>query len=173
MVEERSVRRCGGPASGSRRKADPDGIEGSPGVTPGLSLLDVETVMTAEKTLTVETARDRASGAETQGYHMHIGKTRGPDCANAWLTVRGQPEGAASPNGRIIGSYLHGIFAADAFRSAFVARLGGRSSKLDYAAEIEATLDALAQHLEAHLDIDRLLLIAKPPRIDARIRSET
>ena len=81
----------------------------------------------------------------------------GPDRARAWLHVDGRPEGAASANGRVRGCYLHGLFAADGFRAAYLAAIGGPQSELCFEDGVEATLDALADHVEAHLDLDLLL----------------
>ena len=107
---------------------------------------------------------EAASGLPLTGYHMHMGVTEGADRARPFATVAGKPEGAVSPDGRVIGTYLHGLFAADDFRSAFLARLGAATSgALRYEAEIEATLDGLATHLERHLDLDMLLGLAREP----------
>jgi adenosylcobyric acid synthase len=61
-----------------------------------------------------------------------------------------------------MGSYVHGLFQSDKFRRAFLTRLGGRANPaLAYGAAIEATLDQLAEHLDAHLDTERILQIAR------------
>lgn len=65
-----------------------------------------------------------------------------------------------------MGTYLHGLFAADEFRRDFLARLGIKTDPLlDYDADIDATLDALAAHIEAHVDLDQLLAMARAPSI--------
>ena len=143
-----------------RTVADPDGIEGEPGATPGLGHLDVETVMTPEKTLTRVSGTDCETGAAVEGYEIHIGRTEGPDCARPMFRIDGADEGARSADGRVSGAYLHGLFAADGYRDAFLAALGASPSGLNYDASVDATLDALADHLEAHLDIDGLLNVA-------------
>jgi adenosylcobyric acid synthase len=93
---------------------------------------------------------------------MHIGRTTGPGLDRALLDLNGRPDGAVSDDGRVLGSYLHGLFASDAFRHAFLARLKDRAaSGLAYEAEVEATLDKLAAHLERCLDLDALLEAAR------------
>ena len=93
---------------------------------------------------------------------MHVGVTRGPALERPLLSLDGRPEGAISDDGRVLGCYLHGLFAADGFRHAFLSRLKLRAvSGLAYEAQVEATLDALAEHLEAHLDLDGLLAAAR------------
>jgi adenosylcobyric acid synthase len=139
---------------------DPQGIEGPPGRDAGLGLLRIETVMTGDKRLTQVRARHAASGVGFSGYEIHIGRSEGPDRARPFAHVAGAPEGAVSADGRIAGSYLHGMFADDAFRRAWLAGFGVTASGR-YGATVEATLDALADHLEAHLDVDGLLALAR------------
>ncbi|MFY9240373.1 MAG: cobyric acid synthase [Roseovarius sp.] len=150
---------CGGYQMLGREIADPDGIEGAPGRVPGLGLLDVTTVMHSEKRLALTSARHVASGTAVEGYEIHLGKTQGPDCTRAWLEVNGRPEGAASSDGRVRGCYLHGLFASDAFRAAYLADLGAMS-EMRFDDSVEDTLDALAAHLETHMDVDQLLSLA-------------
>ncbi len=152
---------CAGFQMLGRRLADPEGIEGPPGEAEGLGLLELETVMTADKTLVEVAGRDRDSGAALAGYEMHIGRSDGPALARAWLEVEGRPEGARSADGRIEGCYLHGLFASDAFRQAYLGRLRARAaSGVAFDATVEATLDGLADHLEAHLDVAALAGLA-------------
>ncbi|MEZ5772882.1 MAG: cobyric acid synthase [Defluviimonas denitrificans] len=151
---------CGGYQMLGRVIADPDGIEGVAGETGGLGLLDVVTVMSAEKRLTRTSAIHAASGAAMEGYEIHIGRTEGPDRARPFAMVDGAPEGAVSADGRIMGSYLHGMFTGDAFRAAFLGGLGA-ASVAGYGQGVEAVLDALADHMEAHLDVAGLLALAR------------
>ena len=151
---------CGGYQMLGRTIADPDGIEGAPGTSEGLGLLDVETVLTPVKQLRAEQAVHRQSGLPISGYHMHMGVTSGADTERAFAAVDGVPEGAVSADGLVAGTYLHGLFAADDFRRFMLGNAAGPD--LAYEAGIEATLDALAAHLETHLDIDALLALARP-----------
>ena len=153
---------CGGYQMLGRTISDPAGVEGAPATVEGLGLLAVDTVLGPQKRLALRAATHRASGQALRGYEIHMGETTGPDCANAWLEVAGQPHGAASADGRVLGCYLHGLFAADGFRAAFLRELGARGSGLSHDATVESTLDALAAHLERHLDIDALLALAAP-----------
>jgi adenosylcobyric acid synthase len=93
---------------------------------------------------------------------MHLGVTQGGDCARPFLTIDGVAEGAVSADGRVAGVYLHGLFAADGWRRAFLSELGAESDPgFFYERGIEATLDRLAGHLERHLDFERLWRIAR------------
>ncbi len=152
---------CGGYQMLGRSISDPQGIEGPPTTVAGLGLLDVETVMHAEKRLGLIEARLRHDGTPLRGYEIHIGQTGGADHAHAWIEIDGRLEGAASADGRVRGCYLHGLFADDRFRAQILAELGG-TGRVAYDDGVETTLDALAAHLEEHLDIDRLLALAAP-----------
>jgi adenosylcobyric acid synthase len=153
---------CGGYQMLGRTIADPDGIEGTSGTHRGLGLLDVETVLTAEKRVRPVSGAEIGSDLAVAGYEIHLGRTTGPDTTRPWLSIEGEPDGALSAEGRVMGSYVHGLFQNDVFRRAFLARLGASGDAgLSYAASIEATLDQLADHLEAHIAIDRVLAIAK------------
>ena len=151
---------CGGYQMLGAEIADPDGIEGPPSTVAGLGLLDVRTVMVPEKRLALSQATYLPTGDAVSGYEIHIGTTDGPDCAHGWLSLDGRKEGAASADGRVMGCYLHGLFTADTFRQGYLARLGRPVDGFDYARSVQDTLDALADHLEAHLDIDTLLALA-------------
>ena len=150
---------CGGYQMLGRTVADPGGIEGPAGTDPGLGLLDVETVMTPAKRLTEVVARHAATGAAFRGYEIHIGRTTGPDTGRPFATVDGVDEGAVRADGRVAGSYLHGMFREDGFRAAWLAGFGA-ASVAGYDAGVETVLDALADHLEAHVDVDGLIATA-------------
>ena len=151
---------CGGYQMLGRMVSDPEGIEGPPATVPGLGLLDVETVMRPEKR--VRLSDGRADGHPVAGYEIHLGETTGPDRARAWADVG---DAAASPDGRVRGCYLHGLFGADGFRRAYLAGLGAEATGFDHGASVERTLDALADHLAACLDLDALLALARSPVI--------
>jgi adenosylcobyric acid synthase len=152
---------CGGYQMLGQTIADPEGLEGAPGTDAGLGLLAVDTTMSPDKRVTQVAAHHPASGTDLRGYEIHLGRTDGPDRARPLFTVAGQPEGAISGDGRVMGSYLHGMFAGDAFRAAFLRGLGGQAGGLAYDAGVDATLDALADHLQAHSDWQALLQIAR------------
>jgi adenosylcobyric acid synthase len=154
---------CGGYQMLGRSIADPDGVEGPATTVPGLGLLAVDTVLTGDKTVRPVTARTAEGGLAISGYEIHLGETRGEDIARPLFRLAGSPEGASSANGRVAGTYLHGIFAADAFRRDYLGRLGGTAvdGDLAYDTTVEATLDRLADHLAAHLDTDGLLTLAR------------
>lgn len=150
---------CGGYQMLGRTIADPNGIEVPAGTTSGLGLLDVETTMIPDKTLTQVQAKHIASNCDVTGYEIHIGRTDGPDRARPMLEINGRPEGAMSVDGRIMGSYVHGIFSSDDFRTWFLEGLGARARPSLYEKGIDAILDMLAEHLETHVDVDGLLTV--------------
>ncbi|MFW2588087.1 cobyric acid synthase [Sagittula sp. SSi028] len=152
---------CGGYQMLGHVVRDPDGIEGPAGETAGLGLLDVTTTMTGDKRLTRVTARHAATALPFQGYEIHIGRTTGADCDRPFAMLDAQPDGARSADGRVQGSYLHGMFSDDAFRAAWLADLGATAATDSYDATVDATLDALADHLETHLDVAGLLDLAR------------
>jgi adenosylcobyric acid synthase len=153
---------CGGYQMLGKTISDPQGIEGTPTTVSGLGLLDVDTVMTPHKHLAQRSARYLASGDVVTGYEIHIGETTGPDAGHGWLGLDGAAHGAATANGRIRGCYLHGLFASDGFRRAYLAELGG-SSTTAYDSNVDRVLNDLAAHLERHLDLDQLLSLAETP----------
>jgi adenosylcobyric acid synthase len=152
---------CGGYQMLGVKIADPDGIEGPAGDTEGLGFLNVETVMTPNKSLTEVSAKHAGSGADFSGYEIHIGRTDGPDRARAFASVDNRPEGAMSADGQVQGSYLHGMFRNDAFRAAFLTALGATEAGQSYDQTVEDTLEALADHVEAHLDVSGILATAR------------
>jgi len=156
---------CGGYQMLGRRIADPDGCEGPPAEMPGLGLLDIETVLGGDKRLAQVTGCDDVTGMPVRGYEMHLGVTSGPGLKRPMLDLHGHPDGAVSADGRVMGCYLHGLFASDPFRRAFLARLGAEGGAIAYEPMIENVLDRLADHLEQHLDVAALLAAARPPRL--------
>ena len=162
----RVVGLCAGFQMLGRVVRDPQGIEGPPGETAGLGLLDLETEIGGDKRLREIDRHDRLSGTRVTGYEMHMGRTSGPGLARPWLLLEApdgtlHPEGAVSADGRVMGGYLHGLFGADGFRAAWLRRVGAQASSLDFAARTEAVLEALADHCEANLDLDALLALAR------------
>ncbi len=157
---------CGGYQMLGRAIADPDGLEGPPQIVPGLGLLDVETVLAGEKILVETTGETLAGGVPFKGYEMHVGRTTGAGCSHPVLRFAdGRVDGAISPSGRVQGCYVHGLFSDDRQRGRWLATLGASPSALAYDCDVEATLDALAHHLEQHLDCDRLLSMAELPSL--------
>ncbi len=147
---------CGGYQMLGRSVADPAGTEGAAGVVPGLGLLEVETVLEGEKRLAFVRGVD-AEEVPFEGYEMHMGVTAGADAMRPLLWIEGRSEGAVSADGLVAGTYVHGLFAGDAQRGAWLRRWGAAGSGHRHGAAVEAALDGLAAHLEAHVDVGRVL----------------
>jgi len=151
---------CGGYQMLGRAISDPDGIEGPPGAVAGLGMLPVETIIGSDKRL-VAVGGVSQDGIGFAGYEMHVGVTD-PGGASPLLRFDdGRGDGAVSSDGLVAGCYVHGLFAHDAQRAAWLCRLGAEPAPRNHEAEVEATLDALAAHLEAHVDVGRLIGMAR------------
>jgi adenosylcobyric acid synthase len=152
---------CGGYQMLGRTIRDPLGVEGHVGAADGLGLLDVETTLTADKRLE-RVHGETSDGAPVSGYEMHMGVTEGPDCARPFARLSdGSSDGAVSADGRIIGTYIHGLFTDDRQRSAWLRRFAAGQAAISYDRLVDETLDRLAAHLVAHIDIDRLLSLSR------------
>lgn len=176
---------CGGYQMMGRQIHDPSGIEGEPGTSAGLGLLPVETTLSARKVLgNVRGTWDRY-GLTVSGYEIHMGRTETiGDCAGFARavsdlrldgrpgvpatpaqdgTVRGDQDGLMSANGKVWGTYLHGLFDSPAFLLQLLTEMRPDKSE-DFALSIEARGDvrerglvAWADHLRKHVQVERLL----------------
>jgi adenosylcobyric acid synthase len=152
---------CGGYQMLGRSIADPLRIEGRTERADGLGLLDLETVLAPEKTVGEARGRSIRFDAPVEGYEIHLGRTTGADCARPLVELGGRPDGAISADGRIMGTYLHGLFGSTAFRRAFLAGLGVEGGGFDHRARVEQALDAIADRLERSVDVEGLLAAAR------------
>lgn len=160
---------CGGFQMLGRRLADPLGVEGDAGEAEGLGLLELDTVLAADKRL--ENVRGRlrpAGGAAVEGYEIHMGVSTGPALERPALELvdaagRVRPEGALSADGQILGSYVHGLFDAPAALAGLLAWAGlAAAERVDLGARREADLDRLADAVESQLDLAALFGAALP-----------
>ena len=167
---------CGGYQMLGNLVLDPHRVEGELGQAAGLDLLDVETTMLKEKeTHQVEAhltaaSLDLAPGCQTaiSGYEIHMGKTVLGSAARPFAEIAERSgsaacisDGAVSPDGRVFGTYLHGIFDNRGFRTAFLNRLR-RGKAMPEQAEVvplSDPFDLLALHMEKHLDLERIFEI--------------
>jgi adenosylcobyric acid synthase len=95
---------------------------------------------------------------------MHIGRTTGTPRRLLRL-ANGKHDGAINDSGTVAGCYIHGLLSDDRQRHYWLKRIGVRGSALDYEADVDATLDRLADHIEKYLDCDRLLALAREPNL--------
>src|SRR5206468_12838345 len=127
----------GGCQEVGRRSADANGGEGQTQTVDGLGYLDIATVPTAAKPLAEISGIELATGMPVAGYEMHLGETSGPGLERPMLRLAGGPDGCVSPDGRVAGCYLHGLFASDPFRRAFLAALGAAAGEVEYEHQLE------------------------------------
>jgi adenosylcobyric acid synthase len=153
---------CGGYQMLGRRIDDPDGREGPAGSVEGLGLLDVATVLAADKVVRPASGLSVADGQPFRGYEIHLGRTTGPDCARAPLRHDdGRPDGAASADGRVRGVYVHGLLADDRQRDRWLRWAGGAGATATFDAGVEEALDAIAAAVADALDLSGLLAVAQ------------
>ena len=118
--------------------------------------------MRGKKVLEEVSGHDHWSNSPIHGYEMHVGETTGPGLHTPWVTLGDKPVGAIDASGRVMGCYVHGIFASDGFRSAFLSHISSADrTSIAYDQMVEDTLDKLADHMEANVDIDALLKAAR------------
>ncbi|MFN7089495.1 MAG: cobyric acid synthase [Allorhizobium sp.] len=151
---------CGGYQMLGRQISDPLGLEGSLRTVEGLGLLDIETVMAPEKTVRNSEAHSLEYDVPLSGYEIHLGVTQGPDTLRPPIRIEGRADGAASADGRVIGTYLHGLFSSDAYRRKLMESFGVSGGGTNYRESVDAGLDDLATELETRLSrewLDTLL----------------
>ena len=150
---------CGGMQMLGRAIADPEGVEGASGESPGLGWLDLTTVLLPGKRVCNVSGRLRLEDAPVHGYEIHMGRTHGPALDRpAVLLDGGATDGALSADGQIMATYLHGLFEETAACAALL-RWAGLSQPLeiDHAARREQALDRLADVIEGQCDLEGLL----------------
>ena len=156
---------CGGYQMLGKIILDPKGVEGPPGQTDGLGLLPAVTTLMQEKTLTRTQGVWRNNGQAVEGYEIHMGVTQRPEMSEPVIdrTPDDSPEGMQSREGRIWGTYLHGLFDATPFRQAFLTNLAPDRYRASSGETLDAfkdrQYDLLAEHFEKHLDMEALTRI--------------
>lgn len=160
---------CGGYQILGEQLNDPAGVEGpAGGSAPGLGLLPVITEFAPAKQ--THQARLRLDdGLEIMGYEIHTGVTHrlqdsqrlGAKRLGIIVTRQAQPvhveDGAQSADGRIWGTYLHGILEDDSLRRRWLTELGWKGSEADPLFSRQAEYDRLADAVEANVDWPNIL----------------
>lgn len=156
---------CGGFQMLGGLLRDPNGVDGPAGEVEGLGLLDVQTEMMADKCVRPVEGRCAQTNLAVRGYEIHAGRTIGSDLDRPMIRLADRLDGARSADGKVEGTYLHGLFAADDFRRAWLNRIrpGATTETIDYDAGVDRALDELADGLEAALDVERLFDMAREP----------
>jgi adenosylcobyric acid synthase len=146
---------CGGYQMLGKTVADPHGVEGTAGDTPGLGLLDTHTVLLQEKRLTQVAGRCAFADAAVSGYEIHMGETQIASGAEPAFIIDGKAEGMRSHDDAIIGTYLHGVFDHPDACAALLHWAGLRdATRIDVGQLREQSIDRIA---DASLPLYRAL----------------
>lgn len=148
---------CGGLQMLGSALHDQLGLEGSPGSTRGLGLIDLETTLATEKQLrNVSGTLALPGGAKIRGYEIHMGVSRGPALARPSTHLDGRADGVLSDDDRILASYVHGLFDLPDALAALLAWASPAGdaplAAFDLAARRDSDIDRLADVLEQHLN---------------------
>ncbi len=156
---------CGGFQMLGEKISDPTGLESSQKEINGLSLLKIKSTILAEKTvrqMNATTVNGFGKGQKVKGYEIHHGMTE-TDVEKPLLKLADNRfDGAINDNGKIWGTYLHGVFDEDGFRHAFlkqVASLQGKPSsfkKINKEQFREQEFDHLARHVRKNVDMKKI-----------------
>ncbi|HEV3122818.1 MAG TPA: cobyric acid synthase, partial [Isosphaeraceae bacterium] len=158
---------CGGFQMLGTRIDDPLGVESPWQSVPGLGLLDVVTRFEATKERQLVSGQVLEGGRPFSGYELHMARTERASGVAAWSTITReqdgstQADGASTNAGRVIGTYVHGIFDSLPLCMGLIERLRARRGlpPIDHdrwrthRAAIASRYDDLAALLRAHLDL--------------------
>jgi len=150
---------CGGYQMLGRCIDDPHGVEGERGTSEGLGLLDFRTELHEDKQLRNVSGSLSFADSAVCGYEIHVGTSHGPALQRPALFLEHGPDGVLSEDGRILGCYLHGLFDQASASHAILQWCGLTTSAhtgLDMNAMREQSIEALADLVEQHLDMERL-----------------
>ncbi len=149
---------CGGLQMLGTRIVDPLGLEGPAGESEALGLLDIDTVLEADKQLRNVTGRLLPGGVPVSGYEIHAGVSSGPALEQPAVQLDdGRCDGAISADGQVLGTYLHGLFEGPEVCAALLRWAGlDAVETVDYHALRERDIERLADLVETHLDTARL-----------------
>ncbi|RZI41188.1 cobyric acid synthase [Herbaspirillum sp. HC18] len=145
---------CGGYQMLGRSVADPHGVEGASGASAALGLLEIDTELAREKRLAeVSGTCAFADDVPVSGYEIHMGASHGPAAESPAFYIGGRPEGARSPDGRVLGTYLHGVFDTPQALSALLRWAGLETeAEVDLRALREQSIDRIADAAVPLLD---------------------
>ena len=157
---------CGGLQMLGAEIYDPHGVEGNPGSSPGLGLLEFTTTLEKEKQLHNVHGTLLFNSAKIHGYEIHAGISHGPALDRPLVKLGSRHDGAISTDQQIIATYLHGLFESPAACQALLHWAGVQhAQQIDYHALREAGIDRMADAVEENMKlelINELLEIKEP-----------
>ena len=149
---------CGGFQMLGNEIDDPLGMEGKSGCSLGFALLNMRTILGKEKQLKQVTGTLLMADAQVQGYEIHAGQSVGEALSNPAIQLDcGESEGAVSPDGQILGTYIHGVFDNPEACEALLRWAGAKSTQaIDFNALCEKGIDLMADTVAQYINIPLL-----------------
>ena len=161
---------CGGLQMLGSQIDDPQGVEGEPGVSSALGLLDFTTTLEPEKQLRRVSGTLTLDEAVVSGYEIHAGTSHGPALSQPLVQIGSRVDGVRSSDGLIVGTYLHGIFDEEPARAALLRWAGlDDVEAYDYRARCEADIERLADTVDRELDMALIRALLGLPEQPERI----
>ncbi len=153
---------CGGYQMLGNSVDDPFGVEGEPGKSVGLGLLDVETVLQQQKQLKQLVGDLCFAEAKVSAYEIHAGETQGSDNARPVVRLANYDDGAVNADNNVMGTYLHGVFDQPEACKAILNWAGfGVENVVDIKLKREQGINLITDVLEQHFDFETLTAVER------------
>lgn len=147
---------CGGYQMLGTEIRDPGHIESQRSSIEGFDLLPVRTVLKKQKQLRQVEAVVISTGVQVRGYEIHHGETDAAGDVKPVFMISGKADGAARKDGRVWGTYIHGVFDADHFRRDFLNSIRKRKNLKPLRVQpydVDLAFDKLADVVRNHINM--------------------
>ncbi len=165
---------CGGYQMLGKTIEDPFNVESSQGTVEGLGLINSNTIFLQDKTTTLSSGYVEYFDCQISGYEIHMGQTK-VEKDKPLLKIRTRSnievdeiDGVISEDGRIFGTYIHGIFDNTIFTRRFLNKVRVHKGleiiddvDFDYLKHKDQQYNELADLVREHLDMEQIYKIVE------------